>query len=106
MQLKLVYLGACNTGHGGAYADNLVTTIYSKGIDTVIGFKVEVNPSEAKLWTQYFMTRIASGYSIYNSMSYADAQVQLYFEPDSGQDYTTIVANRLVLGSTGTILCP
>ena len=35
--LQFVYLGACETGYGGASGNNLVNAIYNKGADTVFG---------------------------------------------------------------------
>lgn len=70
-KLKFVYLGACSTGKGGNGATNFVNSMYAKGVDAVLGFRIDVNANELNHWTKHFMQRIAYGDSISQAMSYA-----------------------------------
>ena len=74
--LKFVYLGACSTGDGGASANNLVNSIYSKGADAVLGFKNEIFVVEANLWTDVFMQTLSTGCTIDYAMNVADNAVK------------------------------
>ena len=74
--LKFVYLGACSTGDGGASANNLVNSIYSKGADAVLGFKNEIFVVEANLWTDVFMQTLSTGCTINYAISVADSTVR------------------------------
>ena len=102
--LKFVYFGACLTGSGRSGGTNLVNTVYNKGADTVLGFTIEVFVSETNLWTQSFMTNLATGVSINSAMNTADITVR----NDPGIDvpfYSTSSTNRYLAGSAELIPC-
>lgn len=102
--LKFVYFGACLTGSGRSGETNLVNTVYNKGADTVLGFTIEVFVSETNLWTQSFMTNLATGVSINSAMNTADITVR----NDPGIDvpfYSTSSTNRYLAGSAELIPC-
>ena len=102
--LKFVYFGAYLTGSGRSGGTNLVNTVYNKGADTVLGFTIEVFVSETNLWTQSFMTNLATGVSINSAMNTADITVR----NDPGIDvpfYSTSSTNRYLAGSAELIPC-
>lgn len=70
--VDFVYYGACNTGTGGASANNLVTTTHNKGAGCVLGFNHEVLVDETNIWTVYLMESLAQGMRINEAIANAD----------------------------------
>lgn len=103
INLSFVYLGACETGKGGTDATNLVNTFYSRGVDCVLGFKVEVLISETNFWPEIFMNNIANGHTVYASL--VDADYEILNDPILGgkDSYTIGESNRLIRGSTSFV---
>ena len=58
----LILYCCCLCGQGGATGNNLVVATYRKGAKNVIGFKVEINCSDANSWTDNFLNRL-NGFS-------------------------------------------
>ena len=96
---ELVYYGACLTGEGDKYADNLVNITYEKGAQTVIGFEKSVYCAEVNIWTDKFITSLGQGRSIGEACSDADEWVIQSW----GYDFTTIGDDRLVQGNTSKV---
>lgn len=102
--LSFVYLGACYTGEGGANAPNLVNKFYSKGVDCVLGFTIEVSQVETNHWTTVLMTDIANGLTIKNAMEDADHSTWDYMNYDEVEELE--VRQRLIRGTTSFAPCP
>ena len=103
-QLKLVYLGACLTGMGGANHSNLVNSFYNKGVDTVLGFTIEVNVYETNSWTKHFMLSLSQGNTIASAMEVADDAVKQ--DPTVNViTYTTSENYRYLVGSDQLTPC-
>ena len=102
--LEFVYLGACEAGAGGSGVNNLVNAFYSKGVETVLGFKEQVNTYETNLWTQAFMTALSEGMTINDAMEVAD---QAVYEDSSidKNNLTTDEIHRYLVGSGELIPC-
>ena len=101
--LKIVLFGACETGLGGDNATNLVNTMYDKGADVVIGFKVEVWNFEIMAWTEAFFESLSNGDTVGEAMLIADDYVQSI--PSLRDLDTTTPNERYVLGSTEMVIC-
>lgn len=102
--LTFVYLGACETGKGGASATNLVNAFYTKGVDNVVGFTISVLVDETNFWTTKFMSNIANGQSIATAISNADYSIQN--DPTLGGRSSYTISSRLIKGPTSAIPCP
>jgi len=104
--LRFVYLGACDTAKGGSDADNLVNALYSKGADTVLGFKHEVEVYETNVWTEEFMRSIAAGNTIDDALADADFWLDSnVLLPLDGYEYTVSEAYRYSIGPTNIAPC-
>ncbi len=66
----LVLYCCCLCGQGGATGNNLVVATYRKGAKNVIGFKVEIDCSQANAWVNDFLSQLASrGQITYSDIS-------------------------------------
>lgn len=103
--LTFVYLGACKTGCGGDGANNLVNALSSKGVDTVLGFKVDVYVDETYIWTEAFMKSIGRGNTIAQAMDDADAALRADPSMEGRLIFTVGEENRYIVGSTSVAPC-
>lgn len=94
-QLRICYVGACSSGHGGATAENFVNTLYEKGAMCVIGYLDSVLTVCNSYMLRQFCYYIGTGYSVNNSL--------LRAEQDVFNKYGTYgtVNQRLVRGTSG-----
>ncbi len=89
--LNLAFIGACESGKG---TSNLVTSIYSKGADCVIGYKLSVATQANYYMIREFCSAIGAGYTIASALTYADNRVLTLYCASGNTDF------RLVKGST------
>lgn len=92
--LELAYLGACSVGEG---QDNIVRSVYRKGADCVIGYTESVLTVANYVMIENFCVGIGNGYSILESLAYADAQVLANYSTSGNTN------QRLVLGDTSQV---
>ncbi len=92
--VKLAYLGACEVGAGQS---NIVKSVYSKGAACVIGYTESVYTNANYIMIENFCVGIGGGYSILESLAYADAKVLAGYSSSGNTD------QRLVLGDTSQI---
>lgn len=104
--LKLVCFGACKCGLGGENAINLVTAMYDKGVDAVIGFKWDVPVDQTNLWVKVFMQTIACGKTISFAMEAADTAVIDGCGIGTNEDFPVSELHRLLCGSDSFVPCP
>ncbi len=80
---KLVIYGACLTGEGGDYDNNLANATVNAGVDSVIAFPHLINSTAFNAWLAWF----ASNYCIYSGISGKTLQ-------DAVDDALDAISNR------------
>lgn len=98
--LDLAFLAACRTGATVSSGTNMVDAVYAKGASCVIGYKESVKTAANRIMVRAFSTALGGGYSIAESLAYADARVLAEYGSSGATD------SRYIKGDTSTIFNP
>lgn len=79
---KLVLYVACETGSGGANANNLVNATASKGVGIVIGFQETIYCGESDIWVNAFFASLGNGNTVSAAIDDAALAVQIGWQSD------------------------
>ena len=99
--LKLAYLGGCETGEGGTSATNIVNAVFAKGARCVIGYKETVVTPANYIMIREFCTAIGCGYTISEALAYADSRVLAEYG-SSGDTHDRLVIIIVKIGGVCT----
>lgn len=93
---KLVYFNCCETALNDSDGNNLCSTLVSKGVDCVIGFKKSIGFNSSKIFTDYFFDYAAiQGNNTGSALSYAMAKTYKTY---------TDVQSAMLFGDGATII--
>ena len=103
--VKLLFLGMCLAGEGGAGADNVVNALYGKGAQCVLGFKVIVYTAALIPWQAAFIESLASGSTVADAMLAGDDAIKDLTDVTQMAKTSVSVNNRYLVGLDSTRPC-
>lgn len=94
--VKLIILSSCYSGRSGGFVDYFL----SRGVDVVIGFTGSIEQNTTVYWTQQLIYHMTQGFTVYNSIQYANEDMVNYFDETELESVTSLIINGIYYGSS------